>query len=42
MNAIHGFLLTVIGCLSTGFNMLPLKWERVWKLENFWLVYTIV
>jgi L-rhamnose-H+ transport protein len=42
MNAIHGFVLTVIGGLSTGFNMLPLKWERVWKWENFWLVYTIV
>ncbi len=42
MNAIHGFVLTVVGGLSTGFNMLPLKWERVWKWENFWLVYTVV
>jgi L-rhamnose-H+ transport protein len=39
---LNGFLLTVIGGLSTGFNMLPLKWERIWKWENFWLLYTVV
>jgi hypothetical protein len=42
MNLIHGFVVTVIGGLSTGFNMLPLKWERIWKWENFWLLYTVV
>lgn len=42
MGLIHGFVLTVIGGFSTGFNMLPLKWERIWKWENFWLLYTVV
>lgn len=42
MGLIHGFILTVIAGNSTGYSMLPLKWERIWKWENFWLVYTIV
>ena len=42
MNLLYGFVLTVIAGNSTGFSMLPLKWERVWKWENFWLVYTVV
>ncbi len=42
MNLIHGFILTVIGGNSTGFSLLPLKFERIWKFENFWLLYTIV
>ena len=42
MGLIHGFILTVIAGNITGFCLLPLKWERIWKFENFWLVYTIV
>ena len=42
LDLIHGFLLTVIGGTSTGFCLLPLKFERIWKWENFWLVYTVV
>lgn len=42
MNLIHGFILTVVGGLSTGFCLLPLKYERIWKFENFWLIYTVV
>ena len=42
MNLAYGFLLTVIAGNSTGYSLLPLKWERIWKWENFWLVYTVV
>jgi L-rhamnose-H+ transport protein len=42
MSLVYGFILTVIAGNSTGYSMLPLKWERVWKWENFWLVYTLV
>lgn len=29
------------GC-STGLSMLPLKWARHWRWENYWLPYTVV
>jgi len=39
---IEGIALTVLaGCLAGG-NLVPLKWIRVWKWENFWFVYSIV
>ena len=42
MGLIHGFFLTLIaGCIA-GYNMLPIKWARVWKWENFWFVYAVV
>lgn len=42
MGLVHGLILTAIAGNSTGFSMLPLKWEREWKWEGFWLVYTVV
>jgi L-rhamnose-H+ transport protein len=42
MRDILGFLLTVIGGVSVGMNMWPLKWARRLKWENFWLIYAVV
>ncbi len=42
MSLAIGFFLTLVAGNSTGYSMLPLKWERVWKWENFWLFYTVV
>lgn len=42
MGLLYGLVLTVIAGNSTGYSLLPLKWQRVWKWENFWLVYTVV
>jgi L-rhamnose-H+ transport protein len=42
VSLVIGLFLTFVGGNSTGYSMLPLKWERVWKWENFWLFYTVV
>ncbi len=42
MTLLHGFVLTLIGGISVGFSMWPMKWARSWKWENFWLVYALV
>ncbi len=41
MNNIAGFALTLVAGASVGFSMWPLKWVRLWKWENFWLLYSI-
>jgi L-rhamnose-H+ transport protein len=40
MGIVWGFALAIVAGTSMGLNMLPIKWARVWKWENFWLVYT--
>ncbi len=42
MPLITGFLLTFVAGVTMGFSMWPIKWARVWKWENFWLVYVVV
>ncbi len=42
MEIIRGFALTVLAGSMMGANLVPLKWTKVWKWENFWLVYSIV
>ena len=42
MNLTYGLLLTIAGGCLTGSSMLPIKWARRWKWENFWLLYTVV
>lgn len=41
MRTLAGFFLTLIAGTSVGVSMWPLKWARLWKWENFWLVYSI-
>ena len=36
-----GFAITFFGGAIMGANLVPLKWIRVWKWENFWFVYSI-
>jgi L-rhamnose-H+ transport protein len=38
----QGFLLTFLAGAMAGVNLVPLKRIRVWKWENFWLLYSIV
>ena len=42
MTLLHGFALTFLAGLTVGFSMWSIKWARIWKWENFWLVYTLV
>jgi len=44
MNAglFQGFAVTFLAGLVMGGNLLPIKWARIWKWENFWLVYSLV
>lgn len=42
MTLLHGFALTFIAGVSVGFCLWSLKWARIWKFENFWLIYCIV
>jgi L-rhamnose-H+ transport protein len=37
-----GFSLTFLAGITMGFSLWSIKWARVWKWENFWLVYVIV
>ena len=41
MPLITGFALTLVAGITMGFSIWPIKWLRMWKWENFWLVYTI-
>ena len=36
-----GFALTLLAGITMGFSMWSIKWARLWKWENFWLVYAI-
>jgi L-rhamnose-H+ transport protein len=38
----QGFALVLLAGVTMGGNLVPMKWMRVWKWENFWLVYSIV
>lgn len=42
MGLIEGFGLTLAAGVMMGANLVPLKWMRVWKWENFWLVYSLM
>ena len=42
MRIIEGFALTFIAGALIGMSLVPLKWIRVWKWENFWFVYSFV
>jgi L-rhamnose-H+ transport protein len=39
---VEGFALTFLAGCMAGANLVPMKWMRVWKWENFWFVYSIV
>lgn len=41
MSVVWGFALAIVAGTIMGLNMLPLKWARIWRWENFWLIYTI-
>jgi L-rhamnose-H+ transport protein len=41
MTLIQGFILATIAGVSMGLNILPMKWARAWKFENFWFFYTL-
>ena len=34
--------MTVIAGSATGLSIVPIKWARHWRWENFWLLYTVV
>jgi L-rhamnose-H+ transport protein len=42
MDIVRGFALTLLAGSMMGANLVPLKWTKVWKWENFWFVYSIV
>ena len=42
MGIFEGFALTFIAGTLIGMSLVPLKWIRVWKWENFWFVYSMV
>jgi L-rhamnose-H+ transport protein len=42
MGILEGFALTFLAGLMAGTNLVPMKWIRIWRWENFWLVYSIV
>jgi L-rhamnose-H+ transport protein len=42
MEIVRGFALTLLAGSMMGANLVPLKWTKVWKWENFWFVYSIV
>jgi len=42
MNFLHGFALTLLGGVTVGFSSWSLKWARIWKFENYWLLHSII
>ena len=42
MVILAGFLIVFFAGSIMGTNLVPLKWIRVWKWENFWFVYSIM
>jgi len=38
----QGLGLVLLAGITMGCNMVPMKWMKAWKWENFWLVYSIV
>lgn len=41
MAPVEGFALVVVAGITMGGNLVPMKWMKVWKWENFWLVYSV-
>ena len=41
-NPLYGFTLTMFAGLMAGNCMLPMKFARSWRWENFWLVFSVV
>ena len=42
MAILGGYALTFLAGVMAGTNLVPLKWIRVWRWENFWLIYSII
>lgn len=42
MGLVEGFGLTLAAGVMMGATLVPLKWMRVYKWENFWLVYSLM
>ena len=42
MGMVEGFVLTLVAGVMMGGNLVPLKWMKIWKWENFWLVYSLM
>jgi L-rhamnose-H+ transport protein len=38
----QGLALVLLAGITMGGNLVPMKWMKVWKWENFWLVYSVV
>ncbi len=38
----EGLALVLLAGLTMGGNLVPIKWMKAWKWENFWLVYSIM
>lgn len=38
----QGLGLVFLAGVTMGGNLVPMKWMKVWKWENFWLVYSIM
>jgi L-rhamnose-H+ transport protein len=38
----RGFALVLFAGITMGGNLVPIKWMKAWKWENFWLVYSTV
>lgn len=38
----EGLALVLVAGVTMGSNLVPMKWMRIWKWENFWLVYCII
>jgi L-rhamnose-H+ transport protein len=42
MDMTQGFGLTLMAGAMAGCNLVPMKWMKNWKWENFWLVYSLM
>ena len=42
MGMAQGFGLTLVAGVMAGGNLVPMKWMKSWKWENFWLVYSLM
>lgn len=42
MGMAQGFGLTLVAGMMAGGNLVPMKWMKSWKWENFWLVYSFM
>jgi L-rhamnose-H+ transport protein len=42
MHLLAGFVRALLAGVTMGFAGWSIKWVRVWKWENFWLVYSVV